>query len=124
MGPAAPHQDASLRHIAQERTAEHDYLAEAWGSGRSSHEGSDLLDEDTDFLTDPGPTSIDMRHDDQAAQQNGNSLRSSEDSDVAGDDGDDLEDDMVDKISSSPSIDDGRARQLFRVSIDSKLTRS
>lgn len=95
--------------MQQERNAEQEYLAEAWGSGRSSHEGSELLDEDTDFLTDGGAVPAGMRPEDHAMQQNGTQVRSSEDSDMT--DGENEEhladDDMMDKISSSPSIDDG-----------------
>lgn len=94
--------------MTEERTAEHDHLVDAWSSGRSSHEGSELLDEDTDFLTDAASVHQEMRLEDQVMQQNGGALRSSEDSDMTDGDGEDnLEDDMVDKISSSPSIDDG-----------------
>ena len=94
--------------MTEERSAENEHLADAWGSGRSSHEGSELLDEDTDFLTDTGAVHHEMRMDDQAIQQNGGTLRSSEDSDMTDGEGEDsLDDDMVDKISSSPSIDDG-----------------
>ena len=60
------------------------------------------MDEDTDLFTD----STNVHPDDQAIQQNGGLSRSSEDSDMTDADEDNVDDDMVDKISSSPSIDD------------------
>ena len=103
-GPAAPHQGASLRQAQEDRAAEQDYLVEQWGSGRSSHEGSELLDEETDFLTDSSTLAVD----ENSMHQNGSMARSSEDSDMTdADDENGVDDDMVDKISSSPSIDDG-----------------
>ncbi|KAL9091991.1 MAG: hypothetical protein Q9159_001136 [Coniocarpon cinnabarinum] len=98
-GPPAPHQNASLRHAQEERAAEQDYLADQWGSGRSSHEGSELLEEDPDIFSDPG----NAHADEHGMHQVG---RSSEDSDMTDADEDTGDDDMVDKISSSPSIDD------------------
>ena len=100
-GPPAPHQNASLRHAQEDRAAEQDYLADQWGSGRSSHEGSELLEEDPDIFSDHGHTN----GDEHATHQVG---RSSEDSDMTDADEDNGDDDMVDKISSSPSIDDGK----------------
>ena len=87
--------------MERDRSAERDYLADHWGSSRTSHEGSDLLDDDSDFLTG---TSILTR--DTSYTQNG--APGSAPEDVDADEGDEgLDDDMVDKISSSPSIDDG-----------------
>lgn len=108
-GPLAPHQDASIRHMQEERSAEQEYLAEAWGSSRSSHEGSELLDEDPDYVADGRAVPGGERSQDPSPQSNGNQTRSSEDSDVTDADGDEntADDDMMDKISSSPSIDDG-----------------
>lgn len=78
---------------------------DSWGSGRSSHEGSELLEEDADFLTNGGAVPMDLRGDRDthvSATQ-----RSSEDSDLTDGEGDDsADDDMVDKISSSPSINE------------------
>ncbi len=42
-GPAAPHQDASLRHVAEERHAEQDYMADTWGPGRSAPEPTKVI---------------------------------------------------------------------------------
>lgn len=78
-------------------------MVDQWGSGRSSHEGSDLLDEDTEYLTDH-----------HAVHPNGAVGRSSDDSDMTdADDENGVDDDIVDKISSSPSIDDGESFLLF-----------
>lgn len=93
-GPAAPHQQQTLRNLDQGRSAEQDQLADSWGSrgssGRSSHEGSELLDQDTRISSD------DTRIDDGALEQNNDDASEVED-------GDDIpESDR----SSSPSIDD------------------
>jgi hypothetical protein len=95
IGPAAPHQQASLRSVEDERSAEEARLQNAWnnaGTSLSEDPGSD--DDRTTMINSNG----------QKQQQNG-----------AGDDDDmqdadveeDMDDDMLDKISSSPSIDDG-----------------
>jgi len=101
-GPAAPHQDASLRHVAEERHAEQDYMADTWGSGRVNHDGSDVDDEESERL-------LENTVRDQAVQQKGGRSGNADNSGMTEDEGDDqADDDMLDKISSSPSIaDDG-----------------
>ena len=108
IGPAAPHQNATLRSMEEERTTEQGYLADAWSSNRNSHEGSELLDEDTDFLTNSSTLNRDSNMDERVGSQNGNTARSSEDSEMKDEEMEDADDDMVDKISSSPSIDEGK----------------
>lgn len=83
-------------------------MVDQWGSERSSHEGSELLDEDTDFLTDGAG----MHPDEHVMHQSSAIGRSSEDSDMTDADEENADDDMVDKISSSPSIDDGMSHLL------------
>ncbi|KAH4989736.1 hypothetical protein HBI70_166780 [Parastagonospora nodorum] len=103
IGPAAPHQQASLRHVEEERDAEEAKLQNAW-----SHAGTDLRD---DPGSDDERTVVnhkDNQQDEQAIRLNGGA------GDGDGDDSDmqdadveeDMDDDMMDKISSSPSIDD------------------
>jgi len=108
IGPAAPHQQASLRHVEEERDAEETKLQNAWGNA-----GTDLRD---DPGSDDERTVVnhkDNQQDEQAVRLNGGA--GDGDGDGDGDDSDmqdadveeDMDDDMMDKISSSPSIDDG-----------------
>jgi len=87
-GGMAPHQELSIRHADQDTRAEimHGPTGEIDGYG----DGIDMYDDE-----DP-----DERHHDLGG--------ASEDGDLTDGEGDDLmDDDMMDKISSSPSIDDG-----------------
>lgn len=109
---SAPHHASELRHVQQERHSESESLADHWGSGRSSHEGSELLEEDTDFLLENGPDPHDYRHDHPALMQQNGAHQESQDIDQEramenDEDDDDDDDDAADKISSSPSIEDG-----------------
>ncbi|KNG46642.1 sh3-domain-containing protein [Stemphylium lycopersici] len=95
IGPAAPHQQAAIRHVEQERSSEESRLHDAW-----SDAGTTLRD-------DPGSD------DERTVVNHANGKKDEDGGD--GDDGDmqdadveeDMDDDMMDKISSSPSIDDG-----------------
>ncbi|KAF3037243.1 hypothetical protein E8E12_006401 [Didymella heteroderae] len=95
IGPAAPHQQASLRSVENERSVEEARLQNAWnnaGTSLSEDPGSD--DERTIMTNSNG----------QKQQQNG----ADHDDDMEdADEEEDMDDDMLDKISSSPSIDDG-----------------
>lgn len=78
----------------EERGAEQDYMADAWGSGRSSHDGSELLDED-------------MRMSGEESRIDEAALHQSENEDGGPGEADGEADDMMDdRMSSSPSIDD------------------
>lgn len=85
----APHQELSIRHADQDTRAEimHGPTGETDGYG----DGIDMYDDDED---------PDERHHDLGGG-------SSEDGDLTDGESDDLMDDDMDKISSSPSIDDG-----------------
>jgi hypothetical protein len=95
IGPPAPHQQASLQSVEDERSAEEARLQNAWnnaGTSLSEDPGSD--DERTTMITANG----------QKQQQNGaDNDDDMQDADVE----EDMDDDMLDKMSSSPSIDDG-----------------
>lgn len=70
------------------------------------------MEEDPEFLLDSGPDPHDPRLDQAAVQQNGGHVSAVEQAeaemtDQEGDD--DMDDDAVDKISSSPSIEDGQS---------------
>ncbi|KAJ8108514.1 hypothetical protein OPT61_g8120 [Boeremia exigua] len=99
IGPAAPHQQASLRSIEDERNAEEARLQKAWntaGTSLSEDPGSD--DERT----------VVNHADDNKSHQNGGLHSDDDDDDMQDADvEEDMDDDMLDKISSSPSIDDG-----------------
>lgn len=98
MGPAAPHQQASLRSVEDERNAEEARLQNAWntaGTSLSEDPGSD--DERT----------VVNHADSQNSQQNGVAHADDDDDMQDADVEEDMDDDMLDKISSSPSIDDG-----------------
>lgn len=97
IGPAAPHQQAALHHVQEERASEEEHLEQAWHSGARADPPSDDEHDDDN-----------QHYDAQAVQQNGGSMGGQDDQDMAdGDTDDGMDDDMMDKISSSPSIDDG-----------------
>ncbi|KAF1933260.1 uncharacterized protein M421DRAFT_415606 [Didymella exigua CBS 183.55] len=94
IGPAAPHQQASLRSVEDERSAEEERLQNAWnnaGTSLSEDPGSD--DERTIMTT-------------SNAQKQQHSGADHDDDMQDADVEDDMDDDMLDKMSSSPSIDD------------------
>ncbi|KAH0544351.1 hypothetical protein FGG08_001492 [Glutinoglossum americanum] len=99
-GSIAPHQASALKHAAEEQNAEQ----------RSPRVSGEWINGETDVPDRSGENSGDdvkagaHAQDEQAAQQ----VAAAEDSDLADTEGDDgLDDDMMDKMSSSPSIDDG-----------------
>lgn len=105
IGPAAPHQQAAIRHVEKERSSEEARLHDVWTHGNSTlrdDPGSD--DERTVTNNTNGHQS---GHDEPAVRLNGGALGDDDadmqDADVE----EDMDDDMMDKISSSPSIDDG-----------------
>ncbi|KAF2025156.1 hypothetical protein EK21DRAFT_104171 [Setomelanomma holmii] len=106
IGPAAPHQQASLRQVEEERTSEEVRLQNAWsnaGTHLREDPGSD--DERTVVNTNGQQNS---QQDETAIRLNGGISGDGDDSDMQdGDVEEDMDDDMMDKISSSPSIDDG-----------------
>ena len=102
-GPPAPHQAASVQNIVEERQEEKDRLAEAWQTTdtvQDESEHDDVQAEPNGVNGDP----LDQR-DELAIQQNGGQS-GQEDADMAESEAE-ADDDMIDKISSSPSIDDG-----------------
>ncbi|KAL9090344.1 MAG: hypothetical protein Q9165_005378 [Trypethelium subeluteriae] len=109
-GPAAPHQAASVYQIVEERQEEKDRLAEAW------HATDKLQDESEHDDTQTESNGANGEHlyqrDEQAIQQNGGQS-GQEDAEMAESETE-VDDDMIDKISSSPSIDDGGLPSLPR----------
>ncbi|KAI9667337.1 MAG: hypothetical protein M1821_000152 [Bathelium mastoideum] len=102
-GPPAPHQAASVHQVEEERQEETDRLAEAW------HVTDTLQDESQQDNAQAASNAANGEHlyqrDEQAIQQNGGQS-GHEDAEMAESETE-AEDDMIDKISSSPSIDDG-----------------
>ncbi|OJD30691.1 sh3 domain protein [Diplodia corticola] len=80
-GPASPHQAAAIRHVEEDRANEEDGLVQQWNNPSGGN------------------------HDDQSGTD---SADVTDDGDMADSETEDMDDDMLDKISSSPSIDDGR----------------
>lgn len=109
-GPPAPHQAEALRDVAAEVADEQHRsprVSREWTDG----EGQMIQDYTNDDLA-AGITSAlegDNQQDELAIAQNGGLAGSGrEDGDLADGEADDsMDDDMMDKISSSPSIDDG-----------------
>lgn len=109
-GSKAPHQAETLREVAAE-TAEQNHrsprVSREWATGElqqlQPYDDDDLAAEVSAKLN--GVNS--QKQDDLAVAQNGGMTGSAEDADMADAEGDDgMDDDMMDKISSSPSIDD------------------
>ncbi|KAK8204543.1 hypothetical protein BKA81DRAFT_407503 [Phyllosticta paracitricarpa] len=88
IGPAAPHQAAAVKHVEDERQSEEDDLAHQW-NGDQNHNGINGNANHVEHATDPN-----------------------DDADMADSETEDMDDDMLDKISSSPSIDDGGLSRL------------
>lgn len=110
-GPPAPHQAGALRIVAAEaaeESARSPRVSREWTTGELQNgqhyddEDDDLVNRVTAKLNQQG-----RQQDNLAVAQNGGSSNgASEDGDL--EDGDaDVDDDLMDKISSSPSIDDG-----------------
>jgi hypothetical protein len=110
IGPAAPHQQASLRHVEEERSSEEARLQNAWSNaGDQLREDPGSDDDRTVVKNDNAQKGAQQDH--QANKLNGGASGDGDDSDMQDadveEDMDDDDDDMMDKISSSPSIDDG-----------------
>lgn len=107
IGPAAPHQQAAIRQVEEERNSEETRLQNAWsnaGSALREDPGSD--DERTVVNNANGQRNL--QQDEQAIRLNGGLSGDGDDADMQDADvEEDMDDDMMDKISSSPSIDDG-----------------
>jgi hypothetical protein len=101
-GPAAPHQQAALKHASDELSTEEKRLSQQWlDSGILNEE---LEDEDERAQA----REAGRRVDELAISQNGGVSGDVEDDDMDPEDDADLDDDdMMDKVSSSPSIEDG-----------------
>ncbi|KAF7930317.1 uncharacterized protein EAE98_004718 [Botrytis deweyae] len=109
-GPPAPHQAEALREVAAEVADEQHRsprVSREWANG----EGQMIQDYTSDDSAAGGNAAMNgnNQQDDLAIAQNGGlSGSGGEDGDMADAEGDDsMDDDMMDKISSSPSIDDG-----------------
>ncbi|KAL6703553.1 protein phosphatase regulator [Coniothyrium glycines] len=116
IGPAAPHQQAAIRHVEEERHSEEARLQNAWSNAGSALAAEPAADHDRSTVTttaDHDRTTVastaaaqtaaqqQQQHDEQAVRRDGDDA-DLQDAHVD----DDMDDDMMDKISSSPSIDD------------------
>ncbi|KAH7084004.1 hypothetical protein FB567DRAFT_446538 [Paraphoma chrysanthemicola] len=107
IGPAAPHQQASLRQVEEERTSEEVRLQNAWSNAGTHLREDPGSDDERTVVNTNGQKH--MQQDETAIRLNGGNSGDGDDSDMQDADVDDDmdDDDMMDKISSSPSIDDG-----------------
>ncbi|KAL2075801.1 hypothetical protein VTL71DRAFT_744 [Oculimacula yallundae] len=106
-GPPAPHQAETLRELAIEVAEENHKsprVSKEWAKGEVQQYDDDLVAGVSSKLSGSNL----QQQDDLAIAQNGGLTGSrAEDADMADGEGDDgMDDDMMDKISSSPSIDD------------------
>ncbi|KAI9770390.1 MAG: hypothetical protein M1840_003276 [Geoglossum simile] len=107
-GSIAPHQASTLKHVAEEQNADQiqrsPRVSGEWINGEN-----DLLDRPVESSESDVKTVANgqqqQSQNEQSAQQGGAAAEDSDLADTEGDDG--LDDDMMDKMSSSPSIDDG-----------------
>ena len=103
-GPPAPHQAIALKHAEQEASDLH---------LRSPRVSQDLSGKELQLLQNEGDSfdtndADGLMHDNYGLQRNGLAGSAGLEGDVGEGEGDDgLDDDMMDKISSSPSIEDG-----------------
>ncbi|KAF2432427.1 hypothetical protein EJ08DRAFT_710374 [Tothia fuscella] len=112
-GPAPQsHQAAELRHVQEERHSEEESLSHAWSQANGLSDEPPNDDDNDNNDNDPRDFADGMhgnevtsrqQHQDQNYQN-----QDGDDHDMAdAESGDDMDDDMMDKISSSPSISDG-----------------
>ncbi|KAF2468861.1 uncharacterized protein BDR25DRAFT_53693 [Lindgomyces ingoldianus] len=106
IGPAAPHQEASLRHVNDERNSEESHMQNGtWSDSNTLREDPGSDDERT--VVNSVSSDRNLQQDEQAVRLNGGMTGSGDDGDMQDADvEEDMDDDMMDKISSSPSIDD------------------
>lgn len=99
-GGLAPHQRAEVHHVLEERSSEEHALADAWNmAGGEITQEPGIIDHAQDEHSE-------QDHDhDQDHTTNGNG-------DEGEENGESEDDDMMDRISSSPSIDDGASTAL------------
>lgn len=110
IGPAAPHQQAAIRNVEQERSSEEARLHNAWSSAGSAMHDDAGSDEERTLVNQPADGQRNTPQDEQASKANGHGHADGEGDDTDMHDADvdeDMDDDdMMDKISSSPSISD------------------
>ncbi|OCK82333.1 hypothetical protein K432DRAFT_433541 [Lepidopterella palustris CBS 459.81] len=104
IGPTAPNQAAAVRHVDEERSAEEQHLSQAWSDANTLREDPGSDDERTVVNSVNGDDNL--PHDEQAVRLNGGMTVTGDDGDMTDAEIEDMDDDMMDKISSSPSIDD------------------
>ncbi|KAG9191000.1 hypothetical protein G6011_09088 [Alternaria panax] len=105
IGPAAPHQQAAIRQAEQDRNSEEARLQDAWSDAGGQLRDDPGSDDDRTVVNNASGRSG-TRQDEQAERLNGSTSGDNDDADMQDADEEDTDDDM-DKISSSPSIDDG-----------------
>ncbi|KAL8806397.1 MAG: hypothetical protein Q9200_005053 [Gallowayella weberi] len=105
-GRPAPHQERALRNAEQETAVELHHTRSPRVSQDLSGKELQLLQEDGDGYVNPD---LIIPHQDQQVQRNGGTGGEADSADAEGDDG--LEDELMDKISSSPSIDEAQKEQ-------------
>ncbi|KAH8600490.1 hypothetical protein B0O99DRAFT_610792 [Bisporella sp. PMI_857] len=110
-GPPAPHQAQALRELAAE-AADQQFasprVSREWSNGDNQH--FDSYGDDLGTAVSASLISANLQQQDTlaVAQNGGLTGSTAEDAEMADAEGDDgMDDDMMDKISSSPSIDDG-----------------
>lgn len=110
VGPPAPHQAGTLREVAAEAEDEQHgspRVSTDWNSGELNSRSQHYSNGTSPSGASASLTGGNLQQDALAIAQNGG-LTGAEDAEMADAEGDDgLDDDMMDKISSSPSIDDG-----------------
>ncbi|KAF1815425.1 hypothetical protein P152DRAFT_185202 [Eremomyces bilateralis CBS 781.70] len=107
IGQTAPHQAAAVRHMQEERHSEEEQLSHAWNpTDGNLHNEPPSDDEHVLFENGVHDQHQVYQRDDSAIQQNGGHSGSHEEEPGDADADDGMDDDMMDKISSSPSIDD------------------
>ncbi|KAK5007724.1 hypothetical protein LTR28_004921, partial [Elasticomyces elasticus] len=101
IGPAAPHQAAAIKNVENERKSEEVALAEAWVAAGNYAEEPESIDDDHMRNSVNGTNGHNHDHD-SAEPRNGEEKGGTETQSESA-----ASDDMLDRISSSPSIDDG-----------------
>ncbi|KAK4957800.1 protein phosphatase regulator, partial [Elasticomyces elasticus] len=101
IGPAAPHQAAAIKNVENERKSEEVALAEAWVAAGNYAEEPESIDDDHLRNSVNGTNGHKDDHD-STEPRNGEEKGGTEPQPESA-----ASDDMLDRISSSPSIDDG-----------------
>ena len=97
IGPAAPHQQAAIRQVEQERNSEEARLQDAWSDAGSQLRDDPGSDDDRTVMNNANPRNG-PQQDEQAVRLNGGASADNDDADMQDADEEDMDDDEDDDL--------------------------